>query len=590
MKREDVKDSRKWDLSSLVNDDKEFDKLISIVQKGIEELKTFEGKLTPDNSLECLKLQSNTSRAFERLYLFSFMSLDEDTANNISQERAEKIKMLTVDYTEATSFVNVEISNFDVEVLQSMQQAKDFEAFSTILKSIIRNKKHFLSPIEEKLLASMQSFSVEFKNIFTMFNNADIKFDDVEDENGEKIKMSHGTYALLLQNNLQRVRRDAFNSNYKAFESMINTLTANYSGNVKKNCMIAKARKFKSALDQELYGEVVDVKVYNALINNVKGSQHLVHKYVALRKKALGLDELHMYDMYVPLVKEIELKLDYDKAYSLVREALKPLGEEYISLLDEAKESRWIDVEETENKRSGAYSWSTYDAHPFVLLNYKETPHDIFTIAHEMGHALHSYYSHKSQCYEKASYEIILAEIASTVNEVLVLKHLIKSAEGDNKKFLLSYYLDMFRTTIFRQTMFAEFEKFAHQTIEEGKPITKEVLNNYYYNLNLEYYGDAVEHDDYIKLEWARIPHFYTAFYVYKYATGLTTAVSVARRILNDKSGEMLKKYKNFLSAGGSMDPLDILSLVDIDLKTDKPYEDAFSEFAETLNELEGLL
>lgn len=587
MEREAVKIQRKWDLQPLVKDDLQFEQFFNQVKQGIEQLKEWKGKLTPEDAFLCLEANSKTSRLFERIYMYAFLKLDKDTSLEESQHKAEVIKMLSVEYFQASSFINVELAAFSEQELKSMRSNPKYINFDRMILQIIRNKKHILSMEEESILASMQSFSIEFKNIFSMFNNADIKFEDVEDEKGNIVKMSHGNYSELLQNACQRVRKDAFNSNYAAFESMINTLAANYSGNVKKNCMQAKVRNYQSALHKALYTEVVDTKVYDNLISNVRGNLPYLHKFMQLRKQALNLAEYHMYDMYVPISKEVKLNLEYDEAYALVKKALAPLGKDYCDVIERAYSERWIDVEETKHKRSGAYSWSGYDTHPYVLLNYKKTPHNVFTIAHEMGHAMHSYYSNASQCYEKAGYEIFLAEIASTVNEVLLLKYLLKNATGEDKKFLLSYYLDMFRTTVFRQTQFAEFEKFAHQSIEEGTPITKDGLNKFYYQLNKEYYGDTPIYDEYIKYEWARIPHFYTAFYVYKYATGLISAVSIARELLADSTGAKGKQYREFLSAGGSLDPLDILKIVDIDLMGNEVFQAAFAEFQEALCQLE---
>ena len=586
MERNQVKENRKWDLKPLISDESHYERLFAEIMEGLNSLKEWEGKLTLDNALACLKKQSEISRILERVYMYTFLKLDENTALPQSQQRAERIKMLMVDYYQAISFINVELAAFSEQELQSLRQKPEFADFDRVLLSVIRNKKHILSYSEEKLLAAMHSFSVEFKNIFSMFNNADIKFSDVKDEEGSKIKMSHGNYAELMQNPSQRVRRDAFKSMYKAFEGMVNTLTAIYAGNVKKNCMQAKVRGYASAMHQALYTEVIDTKVYDNLINNVKANLPKLHEYIALRKEALGLKNYHMYDMYLPISKEAKLHLDYDEAFALVKQALAPLGEDYCRVLERAYSEGWIDVEETVNKRSGAYSWSSYDVHPYVLLNYKKTAHDVFTIAHELGHAMHSYYSNQSQCYEKAGYEIFLAEIASTVNETLLLKYLLEGAQGEDKKFLLSYYLDMFRTTVFRQTKFAEFEKFAHESVEKGEPVTKDKLNEFYFNLNKQYYGSAPVYDDYIKYEWTRIPHFYTAFYVYKYATGLISAVSIAREIFSDKSGEVGEKYRRFLSAGGSMDPLEILKIVGIDLTQNKVFENAFAEFEDALAKL----
>lgn len=586
MERDSVKLERKWDLRSLIKDNEEYEQLFAQVKQGIEKLKKWEGKLTPDNALECLKSQSNTSRILEKIYTFTLLQLDENVANSKNQRLAERVKMLAVEFYQASSFIDTELAAFSEKELQAMRSDPLFSNFDRALLKIIRSKKHILSAKEEKIMASLQSFSGEFKNIFSMFNNVDIKFEDVVDTDGNIVKMSHGNFSMLLHYASQRVRQDAFISNYKAFEGVISTLSATYAGNVKKNCMIAKVRNYSSAMEMSLFDEAIDPKVYDNLIENVRANLPKLHEYIGIRKKLLGLSEFHQYDLYVPIVQEIEIALEYEDAFALVQSALLPLGQGYRKVLKKAYSERWIDVEETKNKRSGAYSWSCYDAHPFILLNYKKIPADIFTIAHELGHAMHSYYSNANQCYEKATYEIFLAEIASTVNEVLVLKYLMRDASPLLKKFLLAYYVDMFRSTVFRQTQFAEFEKFAHQSNEAGEPLTMEMLCEFYYKLNREYYGRTPIYDEYIKYEWARIPHFYNAFYVYKYATGLISAVSIAKGLLTDKSGKKREQYLKFLSSGGSQDPLDILKIVGIDLLDNKVFEDAFAELATTLSQL----
>ena len=333
--------------------------------------------------------------------------------------------------------------------------------------------------------------------------------------------------------------------------------------------------------------ENVDKAVYEKLLEAVGNNVKYVHKYVKLRKQILGVSRIHMYDMYVPIIEGADLKLEYDKAYDMVVEALAPLGREYTDKLKEAYTSGWIDVYENKFKRSGAYAWGVYDAHPFVLLNYKKTTHDIFTIAHELGHAMHSYYSNSAQSYTKAGYEIFVAEVASTVNELLLLRHLMKTDNTVLKKYLLTYLLDTFRTTVFRQTMFAEFEVIAHQMVENGQPLTPDSLNDAYYKLNVKYYGKEVSDED-IKYEWSRIPHFYNAFYVYKYATGLTSACTIVNKILNEEG--YISKYKKFLEAGCSMPPVEILKLADVDLMSDEPYLSAMKLFSDTLQEFESML
>jgi len=587
--RDQVPASRKWNLELMISGEAELEQLFADVKSALPGFAKYNKKLNADSAIECFRELSATARKAERLYVYSFMKCDENTADTKYQALSSRMEMLIAEFSTATSFIIPQLSRLPEKTLREMIGRTEYADYTNTLQEIIREKKHMLSDKEEKLMSELSTFMGDFENVFTRLDNADLRFEDVTVD-GNPVKLTHGMYAVLLQNPEQSVRKEAFEKYYKAYISLKNTFAASYAGNVKKNCATAKVRKYKSALGRALFAEGITDKVYNNLIKAVRKGTPAVHQYVALRKKALGLKELHMYDMYVPLTKAYELSLDYDEAYKLVIDALAPLGEKYRAILEEAYRSNWIDVEETENKRSGAYHWGVYDAPPFVLLNYQRTAHDVFTIAHEIGHAIHSYDSKHTQCYNKADYAIFVAEVASTVNEVLLLKHLLKTAEGEQRKFLLSYYLDMFRTTLFRQTMFAEFEKFAHVQIEAGIPLTHESLSTHYIELNKKYYGKALVHDDQIAYEWSRIPHFYksSAFYVYKYSTGLTSAVNIASKILADSS--FVDQYFRFLSSGSSMLPLEILKLVDIDLSTPAPFDFAMNEFAVTLQELKKLL
>ncbi len=588
MKRSEVQTERTWDLSHLVKNKEIFDKDLDYCLSLVKQISSFSGKLKEKSViLNCLKKQDEIVFIASKLYVYAHMTEDIDKADKDRQQITSKADNFIARLNSELSFITPELTSLSTEFLKELKDDAAFSDFSFLIETIIRNKKHILSKKEEKILAEAGAFSDEFKDTFMMFDNADIKFDTVVTKEGEE-KLSHGTYALFLQNNDQSVRADAFKKYYASYQAMINTVGTNYVGNLKKDWFYAKTRKFKSSLAAALNAEDISVQVYNNLISAVKKNSKSMHKYIALRKKALKLKELHMYDLYVPLVDEAKLSMDYDKAYSLVISALSPLGKDYTDLLLKAKDERWIDVEETENKRSGAYSWGAFGAHPYVLLNYQPVTHDVFTIAHEMGHALHSYYSWNSQPHAKADYEIFVAEVASTVNEVLLLKHLMKDADMQTKKFLLSYYLDMFRTTLFRQTMFSEFEKKAHELVEKDMPVTSDVLSNIYLELNKQYYGKSVIHDEEIRYEWARIPHFYTSFYVYKYATGLTSAVNIAKAILENKPFA-LENYKNFLKAGGSDTPLNILKKAGVDLREKEPFEIAMKEFSDTLSELISL-
>jgi oligoendopeptidase F len=405
---------------------------------------------------------------------------------------------------------------------------------------------------------------------------------------GEEVQMSHGLYGVALHSGTAEERKVWFEKYYQAYINLIDAITQTYYGNVKKDIFYSTARKYNSCLERALTNEDVQPEVYNNLIEAVHNAFPVMHEYMSLRQDILGIEQ-HMYDIYAPLVEDAEIKLPFDEAYELVIEGLAPLGKSYEALLRKAKAERWIDVYENEGKRSGAYSTGSYDTHPYVLLNYQETTNDIFTIAHEMGHAIHTYQSTDEQVYEKSSYTIFLAEIASTANEVLLLKHLYKKTNDKKlKKYLLTYYMDMIRATMFRQTQFAEFEQKAHALVEQGQPLTKDNLCGLYYDLNKAYYGEGIVHDEQIAYEWARIPHFYTSFYVYKYATGIISAISIVRSIL-EQGEPALQRYFKFLRSGGKTDPVSILKEAGVDLTTKAPFEAAMQEFKDTLEEFKKL-
>lgn len=587
--RDQIPSQYKWHLEDILPSDEAWEELFFKCEERLGYFAKYQDKLDDEDTLfDCLQFDTRFSHDFGCLYTYAKMRLDQDARNNTYQGMTNRARNLLVKYSSACSFIEPEVSELSSERLAQLRDSKRFDDYSVFFKEIIRNKDIILSKKEEKLLKEVGLFSGTLQEVFSMFDNADVKFKSVDDGSGKDVEMSHGVYGMLLQSPSQEVRKNAFESMFTAYKDHINMISANYAGNVKADWFYAKVRGFKSSLDYSMYNENVPSTCYNKLLQAVGKGTKPLHRYIALRKRVLGVETLNMYDLYTSIVKEQDLTIPYEKAVDIVKEALKVTGKEYSDILATSFTDGWIDVCENKGKRSGAYSWGVYGVHPFVLLNYQETVHDVFTLAHELGHAMHSYFSNEAQPQQKSHYEIFVAEIASTVNEVLLLKHLLKSAEGEFRKYLLSYYLDMFRTTLFRQTMFSEFEVIAHNMVESGEPITADGLCDAYYELNKKYYGDAVEHNELIRYEWARIPHFYNSYYVYKYATGLTTAVSIANNIL--KGGdEYFAKYKQFLSAGGSMAPLDIIRLADVDLESDEPYDVAMREFANTLEELEKM-
>ncbi len=592
LKRSDIEQKYKWRLEDMLESQDAWEELFKKAETLSASLEGYKGKLSdPDTAAQCLIDESELSLCLERLYVYAHMRRDEDSTVSLYQGLADRAMGLVVRANTASSFVTPELSALPEDELKALaahpKLAGDYDRF---FHSLIRQKPHILSEREERLIALGGEVSSGFAKIFAMLNNADHLAPTIKDEDGKSVKITHGTYSVMLQNKNQEVRRRAYNAYYRYFKERSNTITAIYSSLIAKDIYHARARGHSSCLSAALFGEEVSPDVYNNLLSAVEENTPLLHDYMALRKKITGLDNMYMSDMHFPMFENADIKLPYEEAYALVKAGLAPLGKEYAQLLETAYSGGWIDVLESKGKRSGAYSWGCYGTHPYVLLNHELTTHGIFTIAHEMGHAIHSYYSDKNQPYIKAQYTIFVAEVASTVNEVLLLRHIIGNTSDVNlKKFLLSYFLDMVRTTIFRQTQFAQFESEAHAMAERGQPLTKEELNKFYFDLNKKYYGDAVTYDGNIAHEWSRIPHFFNSpFYVYKYSTGLTAAITIAGKILAE--GEpMVKDYMKFLSSGCSSDPVDLLRIAHVDLSQKQPFEFAMQQFKSTLEELKSL-
>ena len=551
----------------------------------------FEGKLnTVESVLSCMEKLNALILKLNRLAIYAHIRHDEDSRNSEFTALSARFSMLGMKLSGATAFITPELTALPVETLEAFAADPRMADYDYTIKCIIKDKPHVLSKEMEALLSQGSRVFGGYQQVFGMLDNADFPFPTIKVD-GKDVTVSHGMYGVLLHHPDVRVRKKVFQSYYKAYIGLINTITATYTGNVDKDIFLAKARKYESCLDKALASEDVDPKVYKNLLRAVGKGLPLLHRYFRDRKKVLGMNKMHMYDLYLPLVADAELKLDYEEAYDLVVEGLAPLGETSQKLLREAHDNGWIDVEETEGKRSGAYSISSCGLpHPYVLLNYQPTTNNVFTIAHELGHALHSYHSQKAQPQEKADYKIFVAEVASTVNEVLLLKHLLTKTEDQNlKKYLLSYYMDMIKSTCFRQTQFAEFEFLAHDMAEKGQPLTKDALCDAYLNLNKKYYGRSVISDPEIAYEWARIPHFYRAFYVYKYATGIISAISIAERIYTE-GAPAVEDYFKFLSSGGSDSPVELLKLAGVDLTKKDAFEAAMASFKDALEQFEALM
>lgn len=580
--RNQIEDKYKWDLTPMFASDEKWQEEFDALSAKLPMLDEYAGRLDcEENILACLKLSDELSASYGELYVYAYQRRDEDAGVAKYCAMCDKVDALGVKLGEKSAYITPELTALDGEFLLALSRKEEFADYDYQLCEIVRRKQHTLSAAEEKLLAGVGLFSDGFHDAFNMFDSLDVKFKPVRDEDGRRVEMSHGVYSKLLSSSDRKVRKAAFNSMFAAYGDMLHTVGQLYAGNVKKDWFFARARKYPDCLTRAMSGENVPRIVYDNLIKSVHGGLKYLHGYMGWRAEKMGLAKLHMYDLHVPVVSEYKLSVSYEEACEIVKKALAPLGEEYLSHIREAMENRWIDVYENKGKRTGAYSWGTYRSHPYVLLNYNGTAHDVFTIAHELGHSMHSYYSDKNQPSSKAQYEIFVAEVASTVNEVLLLKYMLEhSRDEQEREYLLTYYLDMFRTTLFRQTQFAEFEEKAHALAEKDMPVTCDALNEEYLKINKLYYGKNVVSDKQIAWEWARIPHFYRSFYVYKYATGLTSAVSIARGIL---SGGEKEGYMKFLSAGGSMPPVEILKLAGVDLTTEVPFENAMREMADTL-------
>ena len=582
--RNQIEDKYKWDLTPMFASDEKWQEEFDALSAKLPMLDEYAGRLDcEENILACLKLSDELSASYGELYVYAYQRRDEDAGVAKYCAMCDKVDALGVKLGEKSAYITPELTALDGEFLLALSRKEEFADYDYQLCEIVRRKQHTLSAAEEKLLAGVGLFSDGFHDAFNMFDSLDVKFRPVRDEDGRRVEMSHGVYSKLLASSDRKVRKAAFNSMFAAYGDMLHTVGQLYAGNVKKDWFFARARKYPDCLTRAMSGENVPRVVYDNLIKSVHGGLKYLHGYMGWRAEKMGLAKLHMYDLHVPVVSEYKLSVSYEEACEIVKKALAPLGEEYLSHIREAMENRWIDVYENKGKRTGAYSWGTYRSHPYVLLNYNGTAHDVFTIAHELGHSMHSYYSDKNQPSSKAQYEIFVAEVASTVNEVLLLKYMLEhSRDEQEREYLLTYYLDMFRTTLFRQTQFAEFEEKAHALAEKDMPVTCDALNEEYLKINKLYYGKNVVSDKQIAWEWARIPHFYRSFYVYKYATGLTSAVSIARGILS--GGEKEKEgYMKFLSAGGSMPPVEILKLAGVDLTTEVPFENAMREMSDTL-------
>ena len=593
--REEADARYKWAIEDLYKDDEDWKRDYELLKSRIPELTKFRGRLgeSAEVLLSMQKLSDELNQLLEKVYVYANQRLHENTDNSTYQNLASQAQGLLVELSESLSFVEPELMELPDGIIETfLDENEELLVYRQYFENIIRQKKHVLPTEQEQLLAAMGEVAESPKDIFSMFNNADIRFPEITGEDGHPVQVTHGRYMSLMQSRNRQVRKDAFEAMYGVYGDWRNTLAAMYRANVKQEAFLAKAHKYTSDLKAALDGSHIPVKVYEQLIEAVHESMPLMYRYMKLRKKLLGVEELHMYDLYVPVIEQDHSEIPFEQAKKTVLEGLAPMGEEYLHLLREGFDHGWIDVYENQGKRTGAYSWGAYGTHPYVLLNYQGTLHDVFTLAHEMGHALHSWYSDEHQPYIYAGYRIFVAEVASTCNEALLIHYLMEQSKkaGDRKKtmYLMNYFLEQFRTTLFRQTMFAEFEKITHGLQEQGETLTADRLCEIYYDLNKLYFGEEICVDQEIAMEWARIPHFYTPFYVYQYATGFSAAIALSKQIL-EQGAPAVEQYKKFLKGGSSMYPLELLKMAGVDMEQKAPVQDALAVFAQYLDEMERL-
>lgn len=589
MKRAEARREDTWALEDLYETEALFLEEEEQLKKEIRDFRKYQGRLTEGAGilLEALEAYGRMNLRFERVYVYANQSMHQDMGNSHYQEMALETQNLMNGLNQAVSFLEPEILRISPPVLDGYyREEAGLKKYRRFLDEILRRKPHTLSAEQEALLARVGELGQAPSNIFAMFHNADITFSPIQDEKGKEAELTQGSYIRFMESKSRRVRKDAFTSLYQGYANFQNTLAAVYEANTRQAAFFARERSYGSALEAALDDGNIPVSVYENLIEAVNSHLDLLHRYMEIRKKRMGLEELHMYDLYTPMVPSPDRVISFEQAKKMVKEGLAPLGEDYQALLQEGYDNRWIDVYENEGKRTGAYSWGAYGAHPYVLLNYQGNLNSVFTLAHEMGHALHSYYSDQAQDYLYAGYRIFVAEVASTCNEALLIHHLLEKASGEEERlYLVNYFLEQFRTTLYRQTMFAEFEKVTHQRAAEGQPLTADVLCEIYADLNRKYFGAGVVMDQQIRYEWERIPHFYTPFYVYQYATGFSAAIAISSKILRGEPG-MVEKYKKFLSGGSSMDPIDLLKICGVDMTTPQPVEEALQVFAKYLEEM----
>lgn len=593
LKREEVRVEDTWNLADMYADREAWEADLQKAEGIISELEAFEGKCTASagDLLTVLDKESEVSQILQLAYNYAQRLFDQDQKNATHQAMTAKIVALYAKCAEKTAFIDPEILDTPDEVMEGyFSELPKLEFYRKHIAEIKRLKQHRLSAEMEKLIALTAEMSDTASDTYSIFNNAELTFPEIEDENGEKVRITQGRFVSLLESADRRVRKDTFEQFYATYEKFLNTIASLYNGQVKQQIFHAKARKYNSTLEAAVDSNNVSPSVYRNLVDTINHNLDKMHHYIKLRQKCLGVEELHMYDIYTPMIPDMAKHISFEEAKETVLKALAPLGEDYVAKVKEGFENRWIDIYENQGKCSGAYSAGAYGVHPYVLLNYNGTLDNMFTLAHEMGHAMHSYYSNEAQPFIYSQYKIFVAEVASTCNEILLMEYLLKNTTDKKERaYLLNHYLDSFKGTVFRQTQFAEFEMRTNAMVEAGESLNAENLNALYLELNQKYYGPDMISDKEISYEWARIPHFYYNFYVYQYATGFTSAVAIARSILKE-GAPAVERYKKFLSGGCSDTPVELLKIAGVNLETPAPIQSALDVMGEILDEMETLV
>lgn len=592
--RDQIDSKYKWNIEAMIPDESVISGELETIKKEAEAYgEDFAGRLTEsaDTLLAAFQKRDDIWRRLEKIYVYARMRRDENNAETKYQAMADQCNSVIAAVSASMAFFTPELLSASEEtILAYIDAAPGLEIYRFAICDTMRQKAHILTQAEENILAQMSEITGATNDIFTMLNNADIKFGTIIDEDGDDTEVTHGNFIKFMESHDRDVRKNAYNAVYDAYKELINTIASAYNYNTKTDVVSARIRKYESARAAALSGDNIPAEVYDNLVAEVHKNLPAMHRYVELRKKLLGVDKLYMYDMYVPLIKLPETSVSFEEGLDIMRNALQPLGEEYLTKMNKGIKEGWIDVYENKGKTSGAYSFGCYDSYPYILLNYTDTLKDVFTIIHEMGHSMHSRYTRDEQPYIYGSHSIFTAEVASTVNESLLMQHLLRTEdEKEMRKYLLNMHLEEFRTTLFRQTMFAEFEDITHKTIESGETLTAEWMCQQYEDLNAQYYGSAVEKDDVIRYEWARIPHFYNAFYVYKYATGYSAATAISKKILTEGK-PAAQDYIRFLKTGESDHPIELLKIAGVDMSSPLPVQQAMETFNQLLDEFESLL